>query len=303
MALLKAEAEKLSNNDLVAGVIEEIITKEALWALLPFSRTDGKAYVYNRENAISEAPFVDPLEAITEGAATFTSVTTYLRIIAGDVDVDKFLAGTMSDTSSQLALQIAAKAKGIGRTFQSALINGDNGSNAKEFDGLKQLLIDTGNQIPAVAGAATGAALTLSMLDVLLDSVPYGADFLMMRSSTLRALKALWRAAGGNNGAMLQIDNFGLSVPQHDGVPIIVNDYIGTEAEGSSPTCARIYAVRANEVDGLHGLYGGDSAGFVIEDIGTVQNKDATRTRVKWYTGLALKSTKSAAVLKGITNV
>jgi hypothetical protein len=34
-----------------------------------------------------------------------------------------------------------------------------------------------------------------------------------------------------------------------------------------------------------------------------VQNKDATRTRVKWYCGLALKSTKSVARLSGVTNV
>jgi hypothetical protein len=37
----------------------------------------------------------------------------------------------------------------------------------------------------------------------------------------------------------------------------------------------------------------------VVEDLGTVQNKDATRTRIKWYTGLALKSTKSLARLEG----
>jgi hypothetical protein len=33
-----------------------------------------------------------------------------------------------------------------------------------------------------------------------------------------------------------------------------------------------------------------------------VQNKDAQRIRVKWYCGLALKSTKSLARLSGITN-
>ena len=40
MALLKVEAEKLSNNDLVAGVIEEIIDKEDLFAVLPFVLLD-----------------------------------------------------------------------------------------------------------------------------------------------------------------------------------------------------------------------------------------------------------------------
>ena len=66
MPLLKTEAEKLSNNDLVAGVIEEIIDREDLFAVLPFVKTEGKAYVYNRENTVSEGAFIDPNEAITE---------------------------------------------------------------------------------------------------------------------------------------------------------------------------------------------------------------------------------------------
>lgn len=301
MPLLKTEAEKLSNNDLQRGVIEEIIDREGLFELLPFAKTTGKAYVYNRENTVSEAVFVDPNETISEEASTFTSVTTHLRILAGDVDVDKFLDGTMDDHNNQKAEQIAAKAKGIGRRFKRTLVIGDNGTNAKEFDGINQIVADTGREVEA---SPNGGALTLSQLDELLDEVKNGADFLMMRSGTLRALKALWRAAGGNTGGMLQLNNFGLVVPAHDGTPIIVNDFIpGNVTHGATTNTCSIYAIRANEVDGLHGLYGGDNAGFVVEDIGTVQNKDATRTRVKWYCGLALKSTQSMAALRGVTNI
>jgi len=51
MALLRQEAEKLSNNQLIAGVIDEIIDRDDLMAVLPFSQVNGKAYVYNRETA------------------------------------------------------------------------------------------------------------------------------------------------------------------------------------------------------------------------------------------------------------
>lgn len=302
MPLLKTEAEKLSNNDLIAGVVEEIIDREALFALLPFSYTEGKAYVYNREATLAEGDFLDPNEVVNEAASTFTEITTHLRILAGDVDIDKFLAGTMSDTSSQVAIQLAAKAKGMGRKFKRTLIIGDNGTNAKEFDGIDQMVSDTGNEV--VAGL-NGAALTLDMLDELADTVPNGPDFFMMRSGTLRAMKTLWRAAGGNTGGMLQIDNFGVPVPAHDGVPIVVNDFIqGDVDQGTETNSCSIYAVRANEADGLHGLFGGaGAAGFQYEPIGTVQNKDATRHRIKWYCGLALKSTQSMAALRGLTNV
>lgn len=301
MALLKAEAEKLSNNDLVRGVIEEIIDREALWAMLPFVESKGKAYVYNRESTLSEPTFIDPNEAVTEGAATFTSVTTYLKILAGDVDVDKFLDSTMDDTNGQKAIQIAAKAKALGRAFKRTLIQGNSNSSPKEFDGLDRMLAVTANRVLA---GANGAALTLAMLDDLCAAVPNGPDFLLMRQGTFNAVKVLWRAAGGNDGAIMQLENFGISVPAHDGIPILINDFIlGDVDQGSAPSTCSIYAVRANEIDGVHGIYGGGQGGFVIEDIGTVQNKDATRTRLKWYCGTALKSTKSLASLYGVTNV
>jgi len=300
MALLRAEAEKLSNNDLVAGVIEEIIDKDGLFALLPFMGINGKAYVYNRENAISEGDFIDPVsDTVPEGASTFTEVTSKLRVLIGDVDVDKFLDGTMSDTSNQKAIQIAQKAKGLARKFRRTLAIGDAGTNAKEFDGLASLTV-AGQTIEA---GANGAALSLSMLDELLDAVPNGADVLVMRSGTLRAYRALLRAMGGTTPESIMIENFGY-MPAHNGVPIVVNDFLpGDETQGTETASCSVYAARLNEVDGLHGIFGGDAAGMVVEDIGTVQNKDATRTRLKWYCGTALKSTKSLARVKGLTNI
>jgi hypothetical protein len=301
MALLKAEAEKLSREELVRGVIEEILTKDSLFNLLPFVKTEGKAYVYNRENTISEGDFLDPNDTVNEGAATFTEITTKLRILAGDVDVDKFLIETMGDTSDQLATQIGLKAKALARKFQKTVAIGDNGTNAKEFDGLAKLV--TSAQTLAVA--TNGGSFTLSMLDQLLDQVPNGADAIFMRSGTIRAYKDLLRTVGGGtDAAMLQLPNFSAPVLAHSGVPILAFDWLpGNETQGSSSVCTSIYAARLNEQDGLHAIYGGASAGIRVEDVGTVQNKDAYRIRLKWYSGLALKSTLSLARLKGVTNI
>ncbi|QNK01672.1 major capsid protein [Dyella telluris] len=302
MPLLKVEADKLSNNDLVRGVIEEVIDRDDLFAVLPFTRTDGKAYVYNRENGVVEAEFLDPNEEVPEGAAKFTEVTTALRVLAHDVDIDKFLASSESDVNDQVALQIAAKAKGLRTKFQKTLINGDRSVHSKEFDGIAAISNGLGSSQVQVVGA-NGSALTLSMLDELVDMVPNGADCLVMRSGTVRAYRALLRAAGGTSPSELILPNFGRPMLCHNGMPIIVNDYIGTEAQGSADATTSVYALRLNEDDGLHGLHGGEAAGIRLEALGTVQNKDAWRYRLKWYVGLALKSTRSMARLKGITNV
>lgn len=300
MALLKAEAEKLSKNELVRGVIEEIITKDSVFNLLPFVPVSGKAYVYNRENTISEGDFLDPNDTVNEGAATFTEVTTKLRILAGDVDVDKFLMETMGDTNDQLATQIGLKGKALARKFERTLAIGNATSNAKEFDGLANI-VSAGQ---TVAAGTNGAAFTLTMLDQLLDMVPNGADAIVMRSGTIRAYKDLLRTVGSTDASMLQLPNFSRPVLTHNGVPILVNDFLpGNETQGSSNVCCSIYAVRLNELDGLHGIYGGSSAGIRVEEVGTVQNKDAWRVRLKWYCGLALKSTQSLARLKGVTNI
>jgi hypothetical protein len=300
MPLLAVEALKLTNNDLVSGIVEEIIEKDETFALLPFVKTEGKAYVYNRENVLSTVDFLDPNDTVAEGAMTLTEVTTKLRILAGDVDVDNFLAGTMSTVNAQKAIQIAAKAKAMARKFKDAMVNGDSAVDTKSFDGLRKLTVAG----QTIAAGANGAALTLSMLDDLLDRVLVGADAIVMRRGTIRAYRALLRATNGTDAAMIEIPNYGAPVLGFNGIPILTNDYLpSNEVQGSSgAVCTSVYAVRMNEADGFHGLYGGNDAGFVVEDVGIVQNKDATRTRIKWYTGCALKSTKSVARLSGITN-
>jgi hypothetical protein len=301
MPLLRAEAEKLSNNMLERGVIEEIIDKEDLFAVLPFMKVDGKAYVYNRESTLSEGDFIDPVnDTVPEGAATFEEVTAKLRVLAGDVDVDKFLDATQSDHNPQKAVQIAQKAKGLARKFRRTLAIGSNSTNAKEFDGIKALT--DSNQV--IDAGTDGNALSLSMLDELLDAVPNGADAILMRSGTIRAYRALLRNTGGIEPNLIMMENFGRPMLAHNGVPILVNDFLpGDETKGASSATCSVYAARFNEADGLHGIYGGESAGIVVEDIGTVQNKDASRTRLKWYCGTALKSTKSLARVAGVTNV
>lgn len=310
MPLLRAESEKLSNNQLIAGVIDQIIDRDDLFSILPFMQVNGKAYVYNRENTLGGANWLDPNDEITESAATFTEVVAKLRILAGDVDVDKFLQSTQSDTNNQMAIQIAKKAKAVAREFHKVLATGNATTNAKTFDGLKVLAdqaqaaaASVGGQQVITAGT-NGNALTLTMLDELCDAVPNGADVIVMRRGTIRAYRALLRATYGTDAVMQQLENFGRPMLTHNGIPIIMNEFLaGNEAQGTASNTCSVYALRINEMDGLHGLYGGNNAGIVVENLGTVQNKDATRIRLKWYCGLALKSTRSIAALRGVTNI
>jgi len=301
MPLLRAEAEKLSNNVLEAGVIEEIIDNDAMFALMPFKRIVGKAYMYNRENTLSEAEFLDPYEDVPEGGATFEEVVAKLRILIGDVDVDNFLDETMDDTNDQTAIQVAAKAKGMARKFHRTLAIGNSATSPKEFDGLRSLCTASDQILTA---GANGAALTFEMLDALIRRVPLGPDALVMRGGTHDAILAMLRNLGGTNPDHVTLPGNGMNVPAYRRIPIIVNDFLpGDEDQGSASNTCSIYAVRFNEADGVHGIFGGPSAGIRVQTIGTLQSKDAERYRMKWYCGTALKSTRSLARLKGVVNI
>lgn len=301
MPLLQVEAEKLSNNMLERGVIEEIIDHDDLFSILPFMKVEGKAYVYNRENALSEGTFISPVTGVvTEGAATFNEITAKLRVLAGQVQVDKFLDETDSDTNQQKAIQIAMKAKALGRKFRRTVATGDSGTDPLEFDGLPNLSV-AGQTIDA---GTNGNALSYSMLDELIDAVPNGADVIVMREGTIRAYKALLRTAGGTDSAMMQLKNFSRPMLTHNGIPIIRDTFLaGDEVKGTNNDTCSIYALRLNEVDGVHGIYGGNTAGIRVEDLGTHATMDATTTRLTWYCGLVLKSTKSIARIQGVTNI
>lgn len=300
MPLLRADAERLSNNLLVSGVIEEIIKRDAVYALLPWVGLNNKAYVYNREDTLPTINFYDVNEAIGEGAPTNAQVTVTLKIMAHNVDVDKFLAGTMNDTNSQIAEALAGAAKAVDQKFRDTMMNGDTAVNAKAFDGIRKLCTSA----QTIEAGANGAALTFAMLDELVDKVPNRPDVLFMRHGTYRALKVLMRTSGGMTPEQVKIRDFNGTVPAWDGIPILLSEYLpGDEDMGSATDTCSIYAARFNTTDGLHGLYGNPTAGVVVENLGTRESYDAWRYRLKWYTALALKSTKSLARLKGVTNI
>ncbi|MER9176322.1 phage major capsid protein [Mesorhizobium sp. M0955] len=300
MPLLITEAEKLSQEDMERGVIEEIIDKDELFALVPFMHVTDKTYTYVREGALPAAEFMDPYDDFEESAATFEEVSTKLKILGGDILLDKFTTATQSALNDQVGIQLQKKAKAINRTFRNTLVNGDSAVNAKSFDGIKKLT-PAGQTL--IAGT-NGAAISPAMLDELKDAVKYGADVLMMRQGTWRALREIMRQMGGNTGDMIQIPNFGHPVRAYDGTPVIINDFLtADEVQGAENESCSVYALRLNEADGFHGIYGGANAGVQLEDIGTHQTKDARKWRVKWYAGTALKATHSVARLKGITNV
>ena len=292
MALTQVEAAKLTNDLLLRGVIETIISESSVLEHLPFIAVTGTALTYNRENAAPAVDWYSVGDTWAESTPTFTQVTATLKILGGDADVDNFLQQTYADPNDLEAEVIALKAKAVAYEFSLTFYDGDDSSNPKQFDGLTQLV--TGGQL--LTAGANGAALTLDMLDELVDEVKPGRpDALFMAKRTRRKLSSLRRASG--NLLETDVDQFGRRALYYDGIPILVDDFIPTdETQGTETAASSIYAARF----GRQGLMGLQNGGIQVERVGELETKDATRTRIKWYTGLALMGTLGLARLKGI---
>ncbi len=300
MPLLQAEADKLSNDMLVAGVIENIITSDQLFAMLPFVNVAGRVYRYNRELTLGSAAFLAVSGTVTESAATFTEVTQVLKRIIGDVDVDNFLQTVQSDTTDQAATQISKKAKTVGREYAEKLIIGDESGTPTEFDGLIELC--PAGQSFAVA--TNGDALSFDHLDQLIDLVKIGEQrVFVMNSRTRRSFIKLARGTGGIQPESLDIPGIVGPVTSYRGIPILRNDYIPLDqVQGTENAATTVFLVGMDENEGLTGLMAAGQAGIEVEDIGPVQNKDSRRYRLKWYAGLALHSELAMACAIGINN-
>jgi len=304
MALTLSEAAKLSNDMLLQGVVETIVKDSPILQQLPFIEIVGNGLTYNQEKTLPTIDFYDVGDTWAESTPTFEQKTANLKIMGGDADVDNFLKATRSNLQDLEAAVVELKAKALKDKFEDTFIYGDATANPKQFDGLRNL-IDTGTASDQViAAGATGATLTLSMLDELIDAVKGGKpDVLLMSRRSRRKINALVRAAG----SMMETDRdrWGNFVQFWDGIPVGVNDWIldthvvsdSVETATTGGTCSTIYALQMGE----GALCGLTSPGHITaEPIGSLETKDASRTRIKWYVSLALFSSIKAAALIGV---
>ncbi len=304
MALTLAEAAKLSNDMLLQGVVETIVKDSPVLKELPFIEIVGNGLTYNQEKTLPAIDFYDVGDTWAESTPTFEQKTANLKIMGGDADVDNFLKATRSNLQDMEAAVVELKAKALKDKFEETFIYGDATANPKQFDGLRNLIDTTTAGDQVITAGASGATLALSMLDELIDAVKGGKpNILLMSRRSRRKINALVRASGG----MMETDRdkWGNFIQFWDGVAIGVNDWIldthvvsgSVETATTGDDCSTIYAIQLGE-GALCGLTA--PGHLTVETIGSLETKDATRTRLKWYCSLALFSTIKATALIGV---
>jgi hypothetical protein len=301
------ESAKLSQDMLISGVIESIVTVDRFFEVLPFLEIEGNALAYNRENALGDVENLAVGGTITaKAAATFTQVTTSLTTIIGDAEVNNLIQNTRSNFTDQKAAQVMSKAKNIGLTYRDQYINGTGAADTVQ--GLISLVAAAAASQTVGAVNVNGDLLTFDVLDNLIDIVKDKngiVDYFQMNSREIRAFMSLLRSQGGASIQETVTLPSGAQVPAYRAVPIFRNDNIPIDqTEGSSTDATQIFAGTlddgSNQV-GISGLTAVGEAGIRVSEIGEHQSKDESITRVKFYCGFALFSELGVATATGIT--
>ena len=302
MAITLAESAYLSQNKLVKGIIEEVLYTSPLMGKLPYVSVSGNALAINREDAdnMGSADFYALGGTWVETSAAFTQATYSLVTLGGDVDVDNLVRASRSNINDQMAAQVKVKTKKMAHTFEDQMVYSTSGQG---FSGL-HALTDSAMMVHQ-GDTSTGAALSLLKLDQAIDmvSVLGTPSFILVNKTINRLLSSYLRTVGSY---VTERDDYGHYFTMWQGIPIITTDWI-TQTETISASayaaktggdCSSIFVVLTGEGEGLCGIQNG---GIQTEVWDRLETKDASRTRIKWYVGTALFSTKAIARIDGIT--
>ncbi|MFM9589728.1 major capsid protein [Streptomyces scabiei] len=313
MALTLVEAAKLSNTQLQRGVIETFVQESPILDRIPFLTIEGNAYAYNEEAALPGVAFRSVNEAYTESTGTVNQKSESLVILGGDADVDKFIVRTRGNLNDQRAVQTRMKVKAASYKFQDTFFNGDVTVDAKAFDGLKKRL--TGAQVVDAAtngmGPVAGGHDFFDVLDTAIARVPgingsNGAIY--ANAAAIARTKSSARRLGGVE--MVREALTQKMIATYNGIPLLDPGQTAagaeilpqTETQGSSSVASSIYVVKFGQDEGDKAVTGLTNGGVQAYDLGELQEKPAYRTRIEFYTGLAVFGGKAACRIRGVLN-
>lgn len=316
------EAQKLTEDMKIKGVIEEIIKDGGLLPRLPGLTVRGKSVVYNREKTIPTGNFIAIDGSLTpQTVVDYEEVTVALKIIECTIDLDHFLVDTYPTLNDLRAQGISAARKGFQNKLEDAIIYASS-AVANEFNGLHRLIgthTDPNAQVihngTAGAGGARGTpnALPLLKLDELIDLVKPAPSILLMSRQVARRLSQALRLTGVSGNIDFAVDEFGKRIAVYAGIPVVASDFLtqteqlavnGKAYDGKTGgTSSTIFALRFDLPDdgGVSLLTGGGEV-IMHKSIPQLEGRLAGREILYTYVAVALGAKVSCAAMTGVAN-
>lgn len=310
MALTILEAARIAANngeDKKAGVLMTFAETSPLLAAMPIVSIAGNSYAYVRESVLPGIAFRAVNEGYTESAGATAQISEPLKLIGGDLDVDKFLVQT--NGAQVRSVHERMKATALAQQIGIKLIKGDATITTKEFNGLEARYGGTTTTVVSGVGTqvrdnptASSNALSMKALDEVIDLVDtsIGQRVIIMTKAMARNMLAFLR--GSSTAVQMSVNEFGQRVTSYYGMPILIADQNGDQAaiaDGDDGSGLQSVWVAALGAGGLHMI---QSGGITVTDLGEVHTAPVYRTRVEWYCGLVDEHPRCVARLADVSS-
>ena len=297
------EAKKLVEGDTKReAVIEMFASSSDLLRVMPFEDIPGDSFSYSTEGELPGVAFRGYNQGYDESTGIINNSTERLRIVGGDMDVDKALIKTRGERVR--TTHETLKIKSIALSITGKIINGDSEANPLEFDGLRKRIV--GDQLIAAGNTSGGDALSIELLDDAIDQVDNPTHLIMSKKMRNKLNTAARKNIGGD--IVWGLDEFGKRIAYYNDLPILVtdrdnesNEIIGfneANPNGGAAVGTSIYVVSfgPNMITGLqNGI-------LDVEDLGEIDAKPVYRTRLEWLVSFAAQHGRCAARVWGIKN-
>lgn len=277
---------------LVKGVAEEILSINPWYLVCPWTGYEGSGIIVNKESAIGDADFYDLGDTITSKAPSGTVPVTFrsTRVI-GDAELDGLqIAESTGTKNSVMALEIASKAKSVGRKIQTGIATGSGANPAMNSF---HSMVDSGQYVQPTGGTILDDLDALTMKVLSKDSF---VDFIMITPREALKFRTAMRASGGVPMMEIKSGNRTMKIMEFNGIPVFVNSFLPvTEtATGAALTGGALSSMYAGNFDDgtqkvgvslIHPI--STPAGISVKPIGEMETKDQEIFRVKAYCNFA----------------
>tara|TARA_R110000782_G_scaffold123030_2_gene214443 strand:+ start:264 stop:1196 length:933 start_codon:yes stop_codon:yes gene_type:complete len=302
-----AQAKLFINDEIVSGIVEDIITTNPIYQVMPFTGYTGQAILVNREETLGNSENLAIGGTITaKGASTYHQDAYTAVTIIGDAEMNGLVqAQSQSAGVDQMMAEVSSKAKSVGRRIQNQMVNGTGTS--PQMSSMSSLCEEN-------TALSNGHDLSFELLDELLDLVKAKdgeVDYLLANGAQLRKYRALVRQLGGVNETIAFDMGNGRTrnIDVYNNVPIFQNDWIASAEtpNGGALVGGGLTSIYAGVFDDGSQKIGqsfihpeGVPAGIAIDQVGVAESKDNTITRVKAYANFVNFNRKGLARLTSL---
>lgn len=316
MPVTLSQARQNATDALDLAVIDEFRTNQIL-DLLTFQDAVNPAggggtltYTYTRKVSRGGAAFRAINTEYTPDESTTSRHSVDLKPLGGAFQVDRILAGIGPAATGAIALNMSDKIASAQAEFGNAVINGDSAVDEDSFDGLSKALAGSSTEITAGTDPEFDWSATtdesesfkiLEALDELLGTLDSDQNAAIIGNK--RAINKIKSAARRSSMYVQAPGPRETTISSYGPVRLID---AGNTADGNQPVIpitggtTDLYAVRFG-LDGFHGVstMGGQLIKQWQPDFttpGAVKTGEVEMGPI----GVALKKTKSAAVIRGL---